>query len=250
MDTSGSRRPLASRNNRLVQAFARRLAANRHITPNRISCAGIVFAAVGAVLVLSVHPAALVLCALCIQLRLLCNLFDGMVAVEGGKKTPTGEMFNEFPDRIADSLLLVALGYAAGLSWLGWLAALLAALTAYVRVFGGSLGLKQGFGGPMAKQHRMAVLTAACILGAWEVSAYGSRYVLQSALTLIALGSLLTCERRARAIAAELNARAEEAAGMARFVPSEKAAVSEADVDKTETSAVQQAREAAAEEEV
>lgn len=50
---------------------------------------------------------------------------------------------NEFPDRIADTLPLVPLGYAAGLPWLGWLAALLAALTAYVRVFGGALGLAQ-----------------------------------------------------------------------------------------------------------
>lgn len=211
MDTT-NRRPLASRQNRLIQAAARRLAACSLVTPNRISCAGLVFAAVGAALLPSAHPAALVACAVCIQLRLLCNLFDGMVAVEGGRKTPVGEMFNEFPDRIADSLLLIALGYALAWDWLGWLAALAAAFTAYIRVFGGSLGLPQRFSGPMAKQQRMAVLTAACLIGAWEVSAYGTQFALQTALLVIAAGSVLTCFLRVRNMAVDLNSRARSAA--------------------------------------
>jgi len=70
-----------------------------------------------------------------------------MVAIEGGKSTATGALFNEIPDRIADPLLLVPLGYAAGYPWLGWLMALLAVLTAYVRVLGGGLGQPQDFGG-------------------------------------------------------------------------------------------------------
>lgn len=45
--------------------------------------------------------------------------------------------------------------------WLGWATALLAALTAYVRVFGGALGLAQDFAGIMAKQRRMAALNVA-----------------------------------------------------------------------------------------
>ena len=56
---------------------------------------------------------------LCVQLRLLCNLLDGMVAVEGGRSSPVGALYNEVPDRVADSLLLVALGYAVGIPWLG-----------------------------------------------------------------------------------------------------------------------------------
>jgi phosphatidylglycerophosphate synthase len=75
--------------------------------------------------------------------------------VEGGKQSPVGALYNEFPDRVADSIFLVALGYAALYPWLGWLAALLAAMTAYVRASGGSLGLAQDFRGPMAKPHRM-----------------------------------------------------------------------------------------------
>ena len=53
-----------------------------------------------------------------------------MVAIEGGKKSSVGSLYNEFPDRIADSLFIVALGYAVGWPALGWFGALAAALTA------------------------------------------------------------------------------------------------------------------------
>ena len=59
---------------------------------------------------------ALIATAACVQLRLVCNLLDGMVAIEGGKSTATGALFNEIPDRLADPLFLVPLGYAAGYS--------------------------------------------------------------------------------------------------------------------------------------
>ncbi len=39
---------------------------------------------------------------LVVGVALLANLFDGMVAVEGGLGTPSGILFNDFPDRIAD----------------------------------------------------------------------------------------------------------------------------------------------------
>lgn len=143
----------------------------------------------------------MLICALCIQGRLICNLLDGMVAIEGGKKSVLGALYNEFPDRIADSIFIIALGYATPFPFLGWLGALAAALTAYVRVFGGSLGLPQDFRGPMAKQHRMAVMTLACVLGAVENHLYATGWALLAALVMIALGSLLTCITRTLAMA-------------------------------------------------
>src|SRR5207237_9019762 len=99
--------------------------------------------------------------AVCIQLRLLCNLFDGMVAVEGGFRTKSGEIYNELPDRFADALIFVGAGYSlstwATLPALGWAAAVLAVITAYVRTLGASVGAAQYFIGPMAKQQRMAI---------------------------------------------------------------------------------------------
>ena len=198
-----SRRPIKARGNALVQRIAAALARSP-LTPNAISVLSIAFAAAGAAALLWLPPWGAWLCALGIQLRLLCNLFDGMVAVEGGRSTPTGALYNEVPDRVADSLLLVALGYAAGLSWAGWLAALLAASTAYIRTLGGALGQAQDFRGPMAKQHRMALMTLACLVAPLEARFAGSVHALQLAVLAIAAGSLLTCITRLRAIAARL----------------------------------------------
>src|SRR5215475_6504615 len=88
----------------------------------------------------AMRAALLVVAAAGIQLRLLCNLLDGMVAVEGGRGTKSGEVFNDAPDRLADVLIFVGAGYA--LRWpdwgsaLGWAAAVVAVLTAYVRILG------------------------------------------------------------------------------------------------------------------
>lgn len=206
-DPDTSRRPIKARGNNAIQAIASFLARSP-LTPNTISVLSIAFAAAGAAVLLWLPPWGAWLCAIGIQLRLLCNLFDGMVAVEGGKSTPTGALYNEVPDRIADTLLLVALGYAAGTPWLGWSGALLAALTAYVRTLGGALGQPQDFRGPMAKQHRMAVMTLACVVAPFEAMANHSHHALLFAALAIAAGSLLTCATRLRAIARRLEASA------------------------------------------
>lgn len=178
------------------------------ISPNAISILSLVFAAAGAVLLLKWYTiVGLVLTALCIQLRLLCNLLDGMVAIEGGRQSPSGGLYNEIPDRIADSLFIVPLGYAVGTPWLGWFGALVAAITAYIRVLGGSLGLAQDFRGPQAKPHRMAVMTIGCLLGAIELAASQTQYGPTLAAWIIAVGAVLTCIARTRAIAKQLNSR-------------------------------------------
>jgi phosphatidylglycerophosphate synthase len=203
-----NRRPLTSRSTPWAKALASAL-VRAHVTPNAISVISIVFAAVGAWLLSSVKtPAGLIGAALCIQLRLLCNLLDGMVAIEGKQQSPTGALFNEIPDRIADSLFIVALGFAIGAAWLGWLGALAAAVTAYIRVLGGAIGLPQDFRGPLAKQQRMAVLTGACVLGAIELWLHPTQWALLVAAWLIAVGSIVTCITRTLAIARLLHAKA------------------------------------------
>jgi phosphatidylglycerophosphate synthase len=203
-DGQTARRPIASRSSTWAKHISTRLAASA-ITPNQISVLSIVCAAAGGALMLVANPLAWLLAAAFVQLRLLCNLFDGMVAVEGGKSSPTGALYNEFPDRIADTLLLVPAGYAAGLPWLGWAGALAAALTAYVRVFGGALGLPQDFGGVMAKQRRMAALTVALLLQSAEWFVWDGRLSLSIGLAIIAAGSVVTCVTRTMAIARTLD---------------------------------------------
>ena len=118
-----------------------------------------------------------------------------------------GALYNEFPDRVADALLLVPIGYLAGVEWLGWLCALLATLTAYVRLMGGALLQPQSFQGPMAKQHRMAVLTLACLAAA-ACAALGlagwTPTLWLACGAVIALGSGLTCVTRTLHIARQL----------------------------------------------
>lgn len=208
-----NRRPIKARDTKWAAAIARWL-TNSGLSPNRISVLSVIFAAIaGTALLLTVHVDACwsrallyLLAVIGIQFRLLCNLFDGMVAVEGGFRTRTGELFNEFPDRLSDIFVLLGAGYAAGLygSTLGWAAALLAVLTAYVRALGGTVGVSQAFCGPMAKQQRMAVMTIACVLGSIEDFLLGTRWVMSAALAVIILGCIWTVVRRLRKIAAEM----------------------------------------------
>ena len=121
-------------------------------------------------------------------------------AVEGGKGTASGELFNDIPDRIADPLIIIATGYAiSGVPWgitLAWFAAILAVMTAYVRTLAISIGAPSNFAGPMAKQHRMAILTVACCVTAVESYLWYSSYALLIALIFISTGCIITLFRR------------------------------------------------------
>lgn len=200
MTDSSRRRPLASRNTRAAQTLAAWIAATG-IGPNAISRIGILFALVGgaafAGLAVVEAPAPriglLLLAALGCQLRLLCNLLDGMVAIEGGRGGPDGPFWNEAPDRLSDIFILVGFGIAAGSPALGWAAACLAVFAAYVRELGVSHGLAPDFGGPMAKPHRMAAVTlAASVAVAAEAFGQASGPILKVALWAVALGTVVT----------------------------------------------------------
>jgi phosphatidylglycerophosphate synthase len=207
MSLPEARRPLASRSTRWA-GFLATAAVRAGLSADGISILSLVFAAAGAAgLLLLPVPWNLAAGAVCVQLRLLCNLIDGMVAIEGGRKSKLGVLYNEVPDRVADSLFIVALGYAIGIPWLGWLGALAAAVTAYIRVLGGTYGLAQDFRGPLAKQHRMAVMTAGCVLGIGEFAGRGWMWVVEGAAWIIAVGALITCVTRLAAIARQLRAR-------------------------------------------
>jgi phosphatidylglycerophosphate synthase len=217
------RRPLKTRQRAWVQALARGL-ASAGIAPNQVSLASLAFAALaGAALVAlpfaasaPLRAALLVAAAAGIQGRLLCNLLDGLVAIEGGRRTPLGEMYNDAPDRLADVAILAGAGYAArGVPYaveLGWAAAVVAVGTAYVRYLGTTMGAPAFFLGPMAKPHRMATLTGACVLGAAALTAGREIWpvLLTTALGVVVVGGSVTVVRRLRAIAAAVRTPREE----------------------------------------
>jgi phosphatidylglycerophosphate synthase len=201
--------------------WARRAAAGLSkmgMRPNTISILSIAFAAAaGGLLILSgcrpfpQNTALLVGAAVLIQCRLLANLFDGMVAVEGGMGTPSGILFNDFPDRIADPLIFVCAGYAVQdmpcAVELGWLAGVLSVFTAYVRVLAGASGAKQKFLGPMAKQHRMALITVAILASAVAARWDHAGPIMVTALAVISGGCIITALRRLAQAVRELETK-------------------------------------------
>jgi|SRR5699024_6530556 len=206
------RRPIKSRSNPLMIRLAKWL-SHKNIMPNQISLFSIVPAFI-AMIALSLWQVSsllwiqillLIVAIAGIQCRLLCNLIDGMVAIEGGKVTPAGELFNEVPDRVSDTLFFVGLGLSLispfsneasyGLA-LGLLASLFAALTAYIRVLGVSIGSPAFFSGPFAKQHRMALMSITLIATIIGLFFSLTTEFLWVAIIIIIVGSFITAIRR------------------------------------------------------
>jgi phosphatidylglycerophosphate synthase len=155
-----SRRPIAQIFRRTADT-ATSVCIKGGISPNAISGLSIV-AAAGAALCFwqsMQHPLLLILGPLFCFLRLWFNMLDGMVAVAAGKASLRGEIFNDLPDRISDVVILAGVAHSGWMHpALGYWAAILALLTAYVGLFGQAIGSARQFGGLMSKPWRMVVL--------------------------------------------------------------------------------------------
>ncbi len=203
MNEKENRRPLKARSWAIMKKTAQWI-SKKDITPNQISIASIVFSGLAGLFFL-LFPIAgstlwfyALLILLCFVGRAFCNILDGLVAVEGGKATASGELFNDIPDRISDALIIVSAGYAAGIPTLGWLAALLAVMTAYTRTLGRGLGAPTDFQGPMSKLPRMLIISAACFLTPIEVMIWQTGYALALSLIVISIGCVITIWKRAK----------------------------------------------------
>lgn len=234
------RRPIAARRLRVFGAMAAAL-ARQGVSPNMISVAGMLAAILAGVClwltgtqlrVLSdgafdrgswAERLLLLAAAGLIQLRLLANLLDGMVAVEGGRRTATGELYNEAPDRVSDVAVLIGAGYAAtsNMPALGYLAAIGAVMVAYARALGKGSGHAADFRGPMAKQQRMFIVTVVCVFLAiaplplrdlltLRLPVWDAPLPLMSiALLVIVVGCVVTFWRRVRLLADRLRGGSE-----------------------------------------
>lgn len=207
METS-DRRPIAARELGFFKSLSTRL-AKAGVSANAISVAGMIAGLLaGAALVCTARRpewarALWLAAAAFIQLRLVANLLDGMVAIESGTASKVGELYNEIPDRVSDTAALVGLGYAIGGDpTLGWAAALAAMFTAYVRTTGKGAGAKHDFRGPMAKQQRMFLVTVTSLFLAIAPAVYPRAPIV--VLWIIVAGSVLTALRRIVAIAGAL----------------------------------------------
>src|SRR6266513_3024678 len=206
------RRPIATRNRKWAQAATVWL-ASRNVSPNAISIAGM-FACIVAGLALAVtsisdYRILWLVAALGAQLRLTANMLDGMVGIASGRTSKTGELYNEVPDRISDAAVFIGAGFAwGGNVALGYIATILAIFTAYVRAAGKIAGGPNEFCGPMAKQHRMLVITLVCLYSAiaprsWEMITFNKSPIglVTLGLAVIIVGCVITVIRRVGRIA-------------------------------------------------
>ena len=209
------RRPIATRNRKWAQAATAWL-AGRNVSPNAISIAGMC-ACIVAGIALGVTSIAdyrilWLVAALGAQLRLTANMLDGMVALASGRASKTGELYNEVPDRISDAAVFIGAGFAwGGNVALGYIATILAVFTAYIRAAGKIAGAPNEFCGPMAKQHRMLVITLICLYSAitprsWQMITFNDSQIglMTVGLIVIVVGCVITVGRRAGRIARAL----------------------------------------------
>jgi phosphatidylglycerophosphate synthase len=209
------RRPIATRNRKWAQATTAWLAA-RNVSPNAISIAGMCACIVGGIALgvtsIADYRILWLIAALGAQLRLTANMLDGMVALASGRASKVGELYNEVPDRISDAAVFIGAGFAwGGNIALGYIATILAVFTAYVRAAGKIAGAPNEFCGPMAKQHRMLVVTLICLYSAitpcsWQMITFNDSQIglMSFGLAVIVVGCVITVIRRLGRIARAL----------------------------------------------
>src|SRR5947207_1013528 len=159
------RRPIAAIFRRTADA-ATRFCVRQSIHPDAISYLSVLAALVAASCFWNSerYRWLLIIGPLFCYLRLWLNMLDGMVAVSAGKASRRGEILNDLPDRVSDIIIFVGLAHSGLMNPLiGYWAAILAVLTAYVGLFGQALGVQREFGGLMSKPWRMVALGT----GAW-----------------------------------------------------------------------------------
>ncbi|MCA9840320.1 MAG: CDP-alcohol phosphatidyltransferase family protein [Trueperaceae bacterium] len=190
------RRPVPARNTVWARRFTQ-LLVKQGIKPNLISMIGMLSAIIAGVLLsatssgFATRPMWLI-AALLIFIRLLANMFDGMVALESGSSSRVGEVFNEVPCRISDIAVMVGAGFAlGGNAFLGMTAACIAVLTAYIRAALVVAGAPSDYSGIMAKPQRMWVVIACALYMGFASGSWTFRWGQGGSLGLFAVGLII-----------------------------------------------------------
>jgi hypothetical protein len=128
------------------------------------------FLPVGVLVASGVGTAALLLAGIFLQVRFVCGLVERIVIRERGTRARSTEILGNLLDRGADIAVFVAAGYSIGGGvigpMLGWMAAVLCVATSYVGLLSSAPVLLEAATYPMNQRHRMAVMTAACVIAA------------------------------------------------------------------------------------
>ena len=166
--------------------------AQHNVTPNDISLLGVMFAATaGAAFYFSLQSDALdrtlllLLAAAAIQWRRLSGRLHTIVSRESVQPRPHA-IFYDFPNRIADALILVPAGYAVqnlpfGIE-LAWSAAFLGLFSAYLSKMGNAPERKNRM---TFRSLPMMLLSAACVLSVFDSVIYRAGIMLWVALIVL-----------------------------------------------------------------
>lgn len=189
-----------------------RFLAQHNVTPNDISLLGVMFAATaGVAFYFSLQPDAidrvllLLLAAATIQMRRLSGRLHAIVLRESVQPRPHA-IFYDFPNRIAEALILVPAGYAVqnlpfGLE-LAWSAAFLGLFSAYVGQMGS--GVPEPKSRMTIKNLPMTLLSAASVLSVFDRMVYLPGIMLWIALIIVNVAAIaMTWQRTLRIVHAE-----------------------------------------------
>jgi phosphatidylglycerophosphate synthase len=207
-----SRRPIARIFRRTAET-AMTLCVKAGVSPDVVSVLSIVAALVAAICFWksNPYPALLIIAPLFCYLRLWFNMLDGMVALAAGKASLRGEIFNDLPDRISDVIIFAGVAHSARMHpIIGYWAAILAVLTAYVGLFGQALGGARQFGGVMSKPWRMVALTIGSLITFLMPSSFQSMYgitIFDWTCLIIIAGCVQTIIVRLKRIVATLHTK-------------------------------------------
>jgi CDP-diacylglycerol--glycerol-3-phosphate 3-phosphatidyltransferase len=133
----------------------------------------------------------------CVLIRLLLNLMDGQVARALQLADDWGEVKNEFGDRIADTLIFIAIGLSGyAETSLALVALALILLVSYLGILGKALGGQRVYGGLFGKGDRMISLAIFTLYPAWSGNLASYNYY----LVFASMAALITIIQRLRII--------------------------------------------------
>ena len=160
------RRPISNLFRRMAYGFVD-YCVEKGIHADTISYFSVIFAIIAGVLLYlsSYKPFLLLIAPLFYLLRGYCNMADGMVALKANKASYRGEVINELPDRISDTLIYLGLGLSmfANINLVYWVIFGML-FVSYIGVLGKAVGARRQYGGIMSKPNRMYVLCVACYI--------------------------------------------------------------------------------------
>jgi phosphatidylglycerophosphate synthase len=136
-----------------------------------------------------------------ITLRCMCNLLDGMVAIERKMTSTRGEALQDMVDRFSDSCTLLGVAFSSfGDLRLGIFAMTIMLISSHIGVLKKAVGGKREYGGILGKGDRFFLIGVASIAQYLWMDDVRGLHVLSIMLGVIILGGIVTIVQRSISI--------------------------------------------------